>query len=59
MLFRQKRDHWEATGTPRLEAQAESIANDLMANAVDPGLDDDQQRELIALADRFARSVTG
>jgi trimethylamine:corrinoid methyltransferase-like protein len=59
VLFRQNRDHWHATGAPRLDAQAEAIANDLMANPVDTGLDDDQLRELRGLADTFARSVTG
>ena len=59
VLFRQKRDHWAATGTPRLEDTATARANELMAATVDPGLDDDQLKALTAMADGFVEQVGG
>jgi len=57
LLFRENRDRWNELGRPALHDRAEAIASDLMANEVDPGLDDDQLRTLRKMADTFVAEV--
>ena len=57
VLFRQTRERWTEAGAKDLTERAEDRADELMAEAPDSGLTDDQAGELDRLADRFLARV--
>jgi trimethylamine--corrinoid protein Co-methyltransferase len=56
ILFRQRRQAWDAQGRRRLEQAAEQRASELMEGEVDNGLTDEQSRALEDIAARFLRA---
>ena len=53
-LFRENRSAWKDKGSLPYQARAEALAEDLMSQDVETGLDDNQTKELRRLADEFA-----
>ncbi len=55
VLWRDRREKWEAAGARRLGERAEEIASELAAKPVDNGLSEDQSAELDRITSRFLK----
>ena len=53
LLWRKRREDWQAEGEKRLEERAEEVAAELMRQPAEPALAQDQLRELDRIVDRF------